>query len=61
VELPFESVLHQRFVQHLESGSVGPRTIGIEKGKPFNPDEKAKALLSEAARIGGAIARANTW
>src|SRR5262245_22239776 len=37
------------------------QAIGIEKGKPFNPDEKTKALLSEAARIGGAIARANTY
>ena len=37
------------------------QAIGIEKGKPFSPDEKAKALLSEAARIGGAIARANTY
>src|SRR5262245_5559366 len=37
------------------------RAIGIEKGKPFNSDEKTKALLSEAARIGGAIARANTY
>src|SRR5262249_26409310 len=33
------------------------QAIGIEKGKSFNPDEKARALLSEAARIGGAIAR----
>ena len=37
------------------------QAIGIEKGKPFNPDEKTKALLSEAARIGGAMARANTY
>ena len=37
------------------------QAIGIEKGKPFNPDEKTKALLSEAARLGGAIARANTY
>jgi hypothetical protein len=37
------------------------QAIGIEKGKPFNPDEKTKGLLSEAARIGGAIARANTY
>ena len=37
------------------------QAIGIEKGKPFAPDEKTKALLSEAARIGGAIARANTY
>jgi hypothetical protein len=37
------------------------QSIGIEKGKPFNPDERTKALLSEAATIGGAIARANTF
>jgi hypothetical protein len=37
------------------------QAIGIEKGKPFVPDEKTKALLTEAARIGGAIARANTY
>ncbi|MDN3275328.1 DUF1254 domain-containing protein [Frankia sp. RB7] len=37
------------------------QAIGIEKGKPFTPDDKTKALLSEAARIGGAIARANTY
>ena len=28
------------------------QAIGIEKGKPFNPDPKTKALLSEAARVG---------
>ncbi len=43
----------------LERGQM--QAIGIEKGKPFSPDEKTKALLSEAARIGGAIARANTY
>ena len=37
------------------------QSIGIEKGKPFNPDAKAQALLSEAARTGGAMARANTF
>ena len=37
------------------------QAIGIEKGKPFNPDEKTRALLSEAARLGGAMARANTY
>jgi hypothetical protein len=35
--------------------------IGIEKGKPFAPDAKTRALLAEAARLGGAIARANTY
>ena len=37
------------------------QAIGIEKGKPFQPDDKMRALLSEAARLGGAIARANTY
>jgi len=37
------------------------RAIGIEKGKPFNPDEKTKGLLTEAAHMGGAIARANRY
>lgn len=37
------------------------QAIGIEKGKPFRPDDRTKALLEEAARIGGAIARANTY
>lgn len=30
-------------------------TIGIEKGKPFNPDEKTKQVLNEAVR------QAHTW
>src|SRR5262245_18459103 len=37
------------------------QAIGNEKGKPFRPDENTKALLSEAARLGGAMARANTF
>jgi hypothetical protein len=37
------------------------QSIGIEKGQPFQPDDKTKELLSEAARLGGAIARANTF
>ena len=37
------------------------QAIGIEKGKAFTPDPKAKSLLSEAARTGAAMARANTY
>ena len=36
------------------------QAIGIEKGTPFNPDDNTKAILGEAARLGGAMARANT-
>jgi hypothetical protein len=37
------------------------QAIGIEKGKPFRPDSKTRDLFEEAARLGGAIARANTF
>ena len=37
------------------------KAIGIEKGKPFDPDSKARTLLSEAARTGSALARATAF
>ena len=37
------------------------QAIGIEKGTPFEPDPKAKAVLGDAARLGGAMARVNTY
>jgi hypothetical protein len=36
-------------------------SIGIEKGKPFAPDDKLRAILDQAARLAGAICRANTF
>ncbi|MFM1752741.1 MAG: hypothetical protein RL119_1703 [Actinomycetota bacterium] len=33
-------------------------SIGIEKGKPFAPDERLKKILTEAAAVGNATARA---
>ncbi|MFL9585292.1 DUF1254 domain-containing protein [Stenotrophomonas sp. AB1(2024)] len=35
--------------------------IGIEKGQPFSPDAERKALLEDAAKLGAATARANTY
>jgi hypothetical protein len=35
--------------------------IGIKKGKPFAPDAQRKALLAQAATLGGAMARANSF
>lgn len=32
--------------------------VGIEKGKPFNPDARMKKILTEAAAVGDATARA---
>ena len=37
------------------------KTIGIEKGKPFAPDERLKVILGEAARDGGFIAEALSY
>ena len=33
------------------------RPLGIEKGKPFDPDARQRAILEEAARIGDAMGR----
>jgi hypothetical protein len=33
------------------------KPLGIEKGKPFQPDARQRAILEEAARIGDAMAR----
>ena len=35
--------------------------IGIEKGKPFNPDARMKKILSDAAAIGNAAARSVSY
>jgi hypothetical protein len=37
------------------------QAIGIEKGKPFAPDAKNKALLTQAAHAAAAMARANSF
>jgi len=36
-------------------------SIGMEFGKPFNPDAKTKAVLEKAAKVGAALLRANMW
>lgn len=37
------------------------RPLGIEKGKPFQPDERQRRLLAEGARIGELMAKANSF
>ncbi len=37
------------------------RFLGIEKGKPFNPDARQKEILKEAALVGEAMAQANSF
>jgi hypothetical protein len=54
-------------VQEEPTASLDPVTlglfasIGIEKGKPFAPDERMKKILTEAAAVGNATARALTF
>ncbi len=37
------------------------RPLGIEKGKPFKPDARQKKILTEAALVGEAMAKANDF
>jgi len=37
------------------------KPLGIEKGKPFNPTERQKKILIEAALVGEAMAKANSF
>jgi hypothetical protein len=37
------------------------RPLGIEKGKPFNPDARQKKILTEATLVGEAMAKANDF
>jgi hypothetical protein len=36
-------------------------SLGLEKGKPFKPDERQQLLLKEAAVVGEAMAKANSF
>ncbi len=36
-------------------------SLGIEKGKPFEPNERQRRILKEAAVVGEAMAKANTF
>ena len=56
--------LLNKVIQEEPSEGSNPTTlglfasIGIEKGKPFNPDERMKKILTDAANIGSVTARA---
>lgn len=59
----FWEMLHQ-VVQEELTEPVDPTTlgfwasVGIQKGKPFEPDDRMKKILTEAATVGDATARA---
>ena len=49
----------QRYIGPMEPERLGLlAAIGIEKGKPFAPDARMKKILTEAAAVGNATARA---
>jgi len=61
-DYPFWSLLNEVIQEEPSEGS-DPTTlglfasIGIEKGKPFNPDARMKKILEDAANIGAVTAR----
>ncbi len=61
----FEEV--NQVVQEEPNDAMDPETlgllasIGIEKGKPFAPDERMKKILIDAAVVGNATGRANAY
>ena len=65
----FKDYGKDRFVKQQEepADSLDPITlgffqsIGIQKGKPFAPDARMKKILTEAAMVGDATARALTY
>jgi hypothetical protein len=56
-----------QMIQREPSDAMDPFTmgffasVGIEKGKPFAPDARMKAILTEAAAVGDATARTITY
>jgi len=62
-DYPYWELLNQ-VVQEEPSDSLDPVTlgfyasIGIQKGKPFAPDARMKKILTDAAKVGDATARA---
>ncbi len=65
-DYPFWEYLNQ-VIQEEPTESVDPVTlglyasVGIQKGKPFSPDARMKKILTEAAAVGDATARAITF
>jgi hypothetical protein len=54
-------VIQKEPIEFIDSETRGKiASIGIVKGKQFNPDGRMRRLLSEAVAIGNAYARANT-
>ena len=56
------SVIDREPIEFLDPETRGLfASIGIQKGKPFAPDERMTKILAQAARLGNATARALFW
>ena len=54
-----DELVQEEPVEALDAERAGQlAAIGIVKGKPFAPDDRMRAILENAARIGGGMARA---
>ncbi len=57
-----DRVVQEEPSDSLDEVSLGfYQSIGIQKGKPFAPDERMRKILTEAAAVGDATARAITF
>ncbi len=55
-------VIHEEPLDMIDAETRGLlASIGIEKGKEFNPDERMKRILSDAVAIGNVTARSIVW
>ena len=54
--------INEEPVQERDRMMMGmPKSIGIEKGKPFHPDARMTKMLTEATLVGEAMAKANDY
>ena len=54
-----DELVQEEPVEALDAERAGQlAAIGIVKGRPFAPDDRMRAILEDAARIGGGMARA---
>ena len=56
------ALVQQEPADALDPEIMGPlAAIGMIKGRPFNPDDRMKKILTDAAAIGTATARTLNW
>ena len=55
-------IIHREPIQERDRFMMAMlKPLGIEKGQPFNPDDRQRKILTEAAFVGEAMAKANDF